>query len=100
MDQLASLPVIPPPQVLDVDPERLEAGFGPFDLDLSTAVRQQERDIAVEQNSQLVTSPQAPPVAPLGQACALKKYLMCVLLGQGYAACNTEAGAVTEVRSG
>lgn len=70
MDEIASLPVIPPAQVFDVHPERLETGFGLFNLDLRTAVRQQKRDITVEQDSHLLTSLEDSPMASHGEAYA------------------------------
>jgi hypothetical protein len=69
MDEIAWLPVIPPAQVFHVDPERLETGFSLLNLDLRTAVRQQKRHITVEEDSHLLPSFDASPVASHGQAC-------------------------------
>ena len=90
MDEIASLPVIPPAQVFHVDPERLETGFSLLNLDLRTAVRQQKRHITMEQDSHLLTSPEASPVASHGQTCEVERPFTRVLLGKRSAPCKTE----------
>ena len=50
VEDVASLPVIPPLQVVGFDADLLERGLGLLDLNLGTAMRQHKRDVAVKED--------------------------------------------------